>query len=208
MSGDRVRASEVRRRATTLTWRERIPNGRLCAIGGNESVSKNLLTCLVARDILEASKGTVLISTIEDHREEDLRPRLEAAGVELERVILECAWRRFPDGAERLQADIEAEQTRFAVFDPFVDHMATPSMHAARLREAFAPLAAVAENTRCPIVLINPRWLGSGVTREQVVDGLRPQLALPVEHLLATHGWHLLESGRMAARAVCKRCSG
>jgi glyoxylase-like metal-dependent hydrolase (beta-lactamase superfamily II) len=35
---------------------------------------------------------------------------------------------------------------------------------------------------------INPRWLGAGVTREQVVDGLRPLLALPVEHLLETHG--------------------
>jgi glyoxylase-like metal-dependent hydrolase (beta-lactamase superfamily II) len=35
---------------------------------------------------------------------------------------------------------------------------------------------------------INPRWLGGGVTREQVVEGLRPLLALPVEHLLETHG--------------------
>ena len=35
---------------------------------------------------------------------------------------------------------------------------------------------------------INPRWLQKGVTREQVVDGLRPLLALPVEHLLETHG--------------------
>jgi len=35
---------------------------------------------------------------------------------------------------------------------------------------------------------INPRWLRAGVTREQVVDGLRPLLALPVEHLLETHG--------------------
>jgi glyoxylase-like metal-dependent hydrolase (beta-lactamase superfamily II) len=35
---------------------------------------------------------------------------------------------------------------------------------------------------------INPRWLGAGVTREQVIDGLRPLLALPVEHLLETHG--------------------
>ena len=37
---------------------------------------------------------------------------------------------------------------------------------------------------------INPRWLRAGVTREQVVDGLRPLLALPVEHLLETHGGH------------------
>jgi glyoxylase-like metal-dependent hydrolase (beta-lactamase superfamily II) len=35
---------------------------------------------------------------------------------------------------------------------------------------------------------INPRWLAPDVTREQVVEGLRPLLALPVEHLLATHG--------------------
>ena len=35
---------------------------------------------------------------------------------------------------------------------------------------------------------INPRWLRAGVTREQVAEGLRPLLALPVEHLLETHG--------------------
>src|SRR5919197_1381409 len=31
-------------------------------------------------------------------------------------------------------------------------------------------------------------WLRSGVTREQVVDGLRPLLALPVEIVLPAHG--------------------
>jgi glyoxylase-like metal-dependent hydrolase (beta-lactamase superfamily II) len=35
---------------------------------------------------------------------------------------------------------------------------------------------------------INPRWLSPDVTREQVVEGLRPLLALPAEHLLETHG--------------------
>jgi glyoxylase-like metal-dependent hydrolase (beta-lactamase superfamily II) len=35
---------------------------------------------------------------------------------------------------------------------------------------------------------INPRWLSKEVTREQVAEGLRPLLDLPVEHLLATHG--------------------
>jgi glyoxylase-like metal-dependent hydrolase (beta-lactamase superfamily II) len=35
---------------------------------------------------------------------------------------------------------------------------------------------------------INRRWLGPGVTREQVVAGLRPLLELPVEHVLPTHG--------------------
>ncbi len=36
---------------------------------------------------------------------------------------------------------------------------------------------------------INERWLeGEGITREHVVEGLRPLLELPVEHLLASHG--------------------
>jgi glyoxylase-like metal-dependent hydrolase (beta-lactamase superfamily II) len=35
---------------------------------------------------------------------------------------------------------------------------------------------------------INPRWLGPDMTWEQVVEGLRPLLELPVEHVLATHG--------------------
>jgi glyoxylase-like metal-dependent hydrolase (beta-lactamase superfamily II) len=35
---------------------------------------------------------------------------------------------------------------------------------------------------------VNPRWLTSDVTREQVVEGLRPLLSMPVELTLATHG--------------------
>jgi glyoxylase-like metal-dependent hydrolase (beta-lactamase superfamily II) len=35
---------------------------------------------------------------------------------------------------------------------------------------------------------INPRWLSPDMTREQVIEGLRPLLDLPVEHMLATHG--------------------
>jgi glyoxylase-like metal-dependent hydrolase (beta-lactamase superfamily II) len=35
---------------------------------------------------------------------------------------------------------------------------------------------------------INPRWIDPETTREQVVEGLRPLLDLPVEHVLATHG--------------------
>jgi glyoxylase-like metal-dependent hydrolase (beta-lactamase superfamily II) len=35
---------------------------------------------------------------------------------------------------------------------------------------------------------IRDGWLREGVVRGQVVEGLRPLLALPVEHVLATHG--------------------
>jgi glyoxylase-like metal-dependent hydrolase (beta-lactamase superfamily II) len=35
---------------------------------------------------------------------------------------------------------------------------------------------------------INPRWLGPDMSREQVVEGLRPLLDAGAEHVLATHG--------------------
>jgi glyoxylase-like metal-dependent hydrolase (beta-lactamase superfamily II) len=35
---------------------------------------------------------------------------------------------------------------------------------------------------------VNPRWLRPDMTWQQVVDGLRPLLEKPVEHVLATHG--------------------
>jgi glyoxylase-like metal-dependent hydrolase (beta-lactamase superfamily II) len=37
-------------------------------------------------------------------------------------------------------------------------------------------------------IAINERWLRGGVTREQVAEGLRPLLELPVERLLPAHG--------------------
>jgi glyoxylase-like metal-dependent hydrolase (beta-lactamase superfamily II) len=35
---------------------------------------------------------------------------------------------------------------------------------------------------------INERWLPPGVTRDEIAERLRPLLALPVEHVLPTHG--------------------
>ena len=35
---------------------------------------------------------------------------------------------------------------------------------------------------------VNPRWLDPDMTREQIVEGLRPLLEKPIEHVLATHG--------------------
>jgi hypothetical protein len=49
---------------------------------------------------------------------------------------------------------------------------------------------------------LQDEWLPEGVTREQLRDGLRPLLELPVELVLVTHGEPVLEEGRDALRAA------
>jgi glyoxylase-like metal-dependent hydrolase (beta-lactamase superfamily II) len=39
-----------------------------------------------------------------------------------------------------------------------------------------------------PGLEINEWWLRPGVTHEEIAEGLRPLLSLPVKHVLATHG--------------------
>ena len=45
-------------------------------------------------------------------------------------------------------------------------------------------------------------WLPPDVTREQMVDGLRPLLELPIELVLVTHGNPVLENGRESLRSA------
>jgi hypothetical protein len=47
---------------------------------------------------------------------------------------------------------------------------------------------------------LQDEWLPPGVTREQMHDGLRSLLELPVELVLVTHGAPVLEDGREALR--------
>lgn len=49
---------------------------------------------------------------------------------------------------------------------------------------------------------IQRSWLPGGVSFEQLVEGVRPLLELPVELVLPTHGDPLLENGREALRAA------
>jgi glyoxylase-like metal-dependent hydrolase (beta-lactamase superfamily II) len=60
-----------------------------------------------------------------------------------------------------------------------------------------SPILDLAADRETIIVLTNPwghgielleSWLAEGVTREQVVEGLRPLLEQPIEHVLPTHG--------------------
>lgn len=146
-----IRASDVRRRQTKYVFHGCLRAGQLNLLGGTEGIGKSQLLCMATAEETRGG-GIVLFSTREDDHEEEVRPRLEAAGADLDRVILERAVRTFPDDADRLEDEIDAFGVTLALFEPVVAHMSRPSLSMGPMRAFADSLAGVARTTRCTIV--------------------------------------------------------
>ncbi len=70
--------------------------------------------------------------------------------------------------------------------DVFAGHKANDTVHWVESRRAVISGDTLVDFGQG--LEINERWLRPGVTRGEIAAGLRPLLALPVEHVLATHG--------------------
>lgn len=169
-----VRLSDVEpARAVEWLWRGYVPRGTLTIIEGDPGLGKSALTCdLAARVSTGASMpdgspgvaGGVVILSAEDSLSDTIRPRLEAAGADLARVVALSAIRdtegeRLPElpldlgGLERAVAESEAA---LVVIDPLMAYLGSEvnSWRDQDVRRALAPLAALAERTGCAVVIV------------------------------------------------------
>src|SRR5438094_9836710 len=105
-----VRLSAVKRQTVEWLWKGRVPLGKITLIDGDPGLGKSLLTLdLIARitrgkklpDGSAGFEGGVVLLSAEDGLADTIRPRLEAAGADLDRV-LSMATIRKPDGSERI----------------------------------------------------------------------------------------------------------
>jgi hypothetical protein len=169
------RASEVDSEEIEWLWSGRIPIGKLTVFAGDPGVGKSFLTIdIIARasggwgwpgdtDEPIARRGVVLYNA-EDGAGDTIRPRLEAAEADLERVnILEGV--RRADGREAgftlddlgaLEAAIDATpDCGLVVIDPLGACFGRADTHReAEVRGVLAPLARLAERKRVAIVLV------------------------------------------------------
>ncbi len=161
-------ASGVRRERVAWLVEGRIPLGALTILLGAEGYGKTLYTCHLAAGVSTGELGgvpaAVLMATAEDSLGAVMRPRLEAAGADLERVSFVRI--RYPGGGEgdvtipedvaeleRLVADTRA---RLVTVDPVVAHL-SPAVNSWKdqdVRLALAPLHHVAERHGCAILVV------------------------------------------------------
>lgn len=188
-----VRVSSVKTERVRWLWPGRIPRGKLTIIDGDPGVGKSTLACdIIARATTggrwpdggrAVHPGGALMLAAEDGLRDTTRPRLEAAGADLDRVVV---LNSVPgaDGGQRapvlpmdlgvLEAIITAERVIITTIDVVSEYLdSSLDMNGGQsMRRALAALHAVAESTGSAIIgfrhlnkqggVSNPLYRGSG----------------------------------------------
>lgn len=168
---DEVCLADVRPEPLHWLWPGRLPVGMVTVLDGDPGLGKSLLTLDLAarittgrpmpddtRSDVRGPAGVVLLGA-EDDLARTIRPRLEAAGADLRRVVVlrgrSGRWVTVAD-LGLIRSAIERHQAALLVVDPLMAHL-PDSVSAYRdqdVRSALGPLGLVASETGCTVVLV------------------------------------------------------
>ena len=145
-------ASGVAPRKVEWLWKDRIPKGFITIVAGKPDQGKGLFASHIAAEISRAG-GNVLYSAAEDDASMMTRPRLEAAGADLDRVFL---WRfQVPLHMSELVNHVLDNEIRLVVMDPMAAHLSGGiNRHSYKIRQVTQPISELAEVTKCAFVII------------------------------------------------------
>lgn len=175
--------ADVEAEEVTFLWHDRIPRGKLTIEDGNPDVGKTCIAIDISARLSSGRKmpyddeqrppGSVLFLTSEDGLGDTIRPRLDAAGADLDRVhVLDCdeTFPTIPKSVDILQRTIEQYRIELVVLDPLVAFL-DPSVDVYRdasVRQALSPLVACCASTGTAVLSIrhlNKNIGGSAITR-------------------------------------------
>ncbi len=155
-----VPAAQVKRESVEWLELGRVPLGMVTVLAGVGGLGKSTLTCLWAAE----NPGVTLIVTAEDSPEATVRPRLEAAGADLERVRFVVVRTEYdmedglviPDDVGRLEELVAETGATLVVVDPLVAHLPgnVDSYKDQSVRRALAPLYRLAKTQGCAVVAL------------------------------------------------------
>jgi AAA domain len=168
-----VRLSDVERQPVRWLWDKRIPLGKVTFITGDPERGKSVVSLdLAARwstgspmpgETRAAALGTVLLVCAEDDIADTIRPRLEAAGADLDRIVFMPLRRNddgiavplaLPDDLPRLRAAVVRSGATLGIIDTIAAHLSESiaTNNDASVRRATTPLADLAQQSACAIV--------------------------------------------------------
>ncbi len=170
-----IKLADIVSQPVRWLWRDYIPLGKLTILDGDPGLGKSLFSLdLAARaskrhampdgtesDLTEPA-GVVLLS-LEDDPADTIRPRLEAAGANLDRILLLTAIKE--DDEERmptlfdlgaLHHAIKAANAKLVIIDPFMAYLpgSVNSFRDQDIRRILAPLAQLAAATSVAVLVI------------------------------------------------------
>ncbi|HZY88988.1 MAG TPA: AAA family ATPase [Gemmataceae bacterium] len=164
------RLSELVTRPVELLWPGRLALGKLALLEGDPGLGKSLLTLdLCARlstgkPMPDGSPGpgvcTAIVFNSEDDVQDTIRPRLQALGADLGRLLVfdrseARGLLSLPADIGRLDRALAGTDARLVVLDPATSflHPRAFSPNPAVARQALAPLEEVAARRRCAVLL-------------------------------------------------------
>lgn len=149
---DPIRASDVKSQPVEWLWGERIPCGMITVVAGKPNQGKGLFAARVAADVSLAG-GKVLYSAIEDDDSKMTRPRLEAAGANLDNILF---WEfRLPLNGMELAEFVVDKEIALIVIDPLAAHLSGGiSRHSDNVRTVLSPLTKLLEDTGAAVLIV------------------------------------------------------
>lgn len=173
------KCSDIEAKPIHWLWPGRIARGKLTMIAGNPGLGKSQLTVDIAAivstggqwpvDHALCESGNVLILSAEDGAEDTLRPRLEAAEANLDKIfIIDAVKESSKEGVkhrsfnlkvdiERLAQVLEKTTNVAAIFiDPLTSYLGEVDSHkTADVRALLSPLSKLAEKYNTAIICVS-----------------------------------------------------
>jgi hypothetical protein len=162
--------SEIEALRVWWLWEHRIPLGKLTLLTGRPKVGKGLLYSRLIADLtrgalpgdLDGPRAAIIITT-EDAPGDTLRPRLEAAGADLSKVLFfEIKQNKDPApfNLTRHASDLGVAMTEhgasLVVIDPLMESLGTIDAHkSAPVRQALSQLRSVAHDHDCAVLAVH-----------------------------------------------------
>jgi putative DNA primase/helicase len=172
------RVSDIPAQELQWLWPGRIPLGKLTLFAGDPGLGKSFVALDIAAHVTRGEKwpdgeecsgepGSVIVLSAEDDPADTIRPRLEAAGADLNKVhILQAVRRDKPNGESRLEhfsleTDLVSLQdavsslgdVRLVVIDPISAYLGSTDSHVnAKVRSLLSPLAELASGLRVAVL--------------------------------------------------------
>ncbi len=157
-------AARLASRPVEWIWRPYVPAGMLTLLAGRPGEGKSTAAVDVAARVSRAGRAVLIISA-EDDPERIIRPRLEVARADLDRVFV---WRadlpELPDGVEAIAEEARQLGVALVVLDPlnaFIA-LAVNSHRDHHVRRVLAPLGHLAEETGAAVLVVGHLNKGAG----------------------------------------------